>query len=99
LIVFGAILAVGLAWGWPGLLLLAVVRRHSGDPGAAVGIVVTGFFAGAVIGPLAAGPIADRASFDLVWWLCAALALLAAGSIDAGRRMLEPAGGARSSAR
>jgi predicted MFS family arabinose efflux permease len=99
LIAIGAILAVGLAWGWPGLLLLAVVRRHSGDPGAAVGIVVTGFFAGAVIGPLAAGPIAERASFELVWWLCAALALLAASSINAGRRMLEPAGGARPSVR
>jgi MFS family permease len=95
LVAVGATLAVGLAWGWPGLLLLAVVRRHSGDPGAAVGIVVTGFFAGAVIGPLVAGPIADGASFALVWWLCAALAVLAAGLINAGHRMLDPGNGTR----
>jgi MFS family permease len=93
LVVVGAIGAVSFAWGWPGLLLFATVRRHRADPGAAVGVVVTGFFAGAVLGPLAAGPIVEAGSYELLWWTCAALALLAAGAIRAAARLLRSSSG------
>jgi MFS family permease len=88
-VVAGAIIAIGAGWAWPGLVLFAVVRRHRRDPGAAVGVVVTGIFGGAVAGPLGAGFIADRASFELVWWLCAALAVLAAAALLAGDRLFK----------
>jgi MFS family permease len=89
LVALGAVVAIGLGWGWPGVLLFAVVNRHRADPGAAVGVVITGFFAGAVIGPLAAGPLVGDGSYELIWWLCGGLAVLAAASIDAGRRALD----------
>jgi predicted MFS family arabinose efflux permease len=92
LLAAGAIGAISFAWGWPGLLLLAVVRRYPSDPGAAVGIVATGFFAGAVLGPLLAGLIAERTSFELLWWSCATLALLAAAAIHAGDHILTAGG-------
>jgi predicted MFS family arabinose efflux permease len=85
----GALVAIGLGWGWPGVLLFAVVTHHRADPGAAVGVVITGFFAGAVIGPLAAGPMVGDGSYELIWWLCGGLAVLAAAAFDAGRRALE----------
>jgi MFS family permease len=88
LVALGAVVAVALGWGWPGVLLFAVVTRHRADPGAAVGVVITGFFAGAVIGPLAAGPLVEDGSYELIWWLCAGLACLAAAAFDAGRRAL-----------
>jgi predicted MFS family arabinose efflux permease len=90
LVALGAVVAVSFGWGWPGVLLFTVVTRHRADPGAAVGVVITGFFAGAVIGPLAAGPLVDNGSYDLVWGLCSGLALLSAGAFYAGRRTLGP---------
>jgi hypothetical protein len=48
-----------------GVLLSTVVTRHRAHPGAAVGVVITGFFAGAVIGPLAAGPLVGSGSYEL----------------------------------
>ena len=88
LVAAGAIMAVALGWGWAGLLLFAVVRHSRGQPGAAVGAVAAGFFSGAVVGPLGAGLIADLASFELLWWLCVVLSVLAAGAILAGGRSL-----------
>ena len=88
LVAIGAIAALALGWGWVGLLLFAVVRRSRGEPGAAVGVVAVGFFGGAVLGPLGAGVIAERASFEVLWWLCAGVSLLAAGAIHAGARSL-----------
>jgi MFS family permease len=89
LVALGAVVAIGLGWGWPGVLLFAVVTHHRADPGAAVGVVITGFFAGAVIGPLAAGPLVGDGSYELIWWLCGGSAVLAAAAFDAGRRALE----------
>jgi hypothetical protein len=40
-----------------------------GAIGVAVGEVITEFFAGAVIGLLAAGPPIGDGSYELIWWL------------------------------
>jgi MFS family permease len=88
LVAIGAIAALALGWGWAGLFLFAIVRHSRGEPGAAVGVVAIGFFGGAVLGPLAAGVIAELASFEVLWWLCAGVSLLAAGAIHAGARSL-----------
>ena len=72
---------------------MATSRKHRADPGAAVGVVVTGFCAGAVLGPLAAGPIVEAGSYELLWWTCAGLALLAAGAIRSAARLLTSSSG------
>jgi MFS family permease len=88
LVAVGAVIALALGWGWAGLFLTAIVRHSRGEPGAAVGVVAVGFFGGAVVGPLGAGIVADLASFELLWGLCAGTSLLAAGAIHAGTRSL-----------
>jgi len=77
-IVAGAMLAGIVGWGWPGVFTLAVVERAPRAPAWAVGVMMTGLFAGAVAGPLVVGLLADAERFGIAWGLCAALALAAA---------------------
>jgi len=87
-IVAGALVAGGLGWSWPGGLTLAVVRRSPESPAWAVGVMMSGLFAGAVAGPLVVGLLAEHGSFAAVWSLCAGLALLA-GLLLLGTRRAE----------
>ena len=48
-----ALLAGTLGWAWPGVLNLAVVQRSPEAPAWAVGVMMTGLFAGAITGPAA----------------------------------------------
>jgi MFS family permease len=73
-VVLGAILALGVGWGWAGLVLLATVELNREAPGTAVGMVKSGTFAGALGGPLLAGVLAEAASLEAVWVACAVLA-------------------------
>jgi MFS family permease len=87
LIVGGALLAGCAGWAWPAGLTLAVVRRCPESPAWAVGVMMSGLFAGAAAGPALVGLLADHASFTAAWIACGSLALLAAGSIfGTGRR-------------
>lgn len=86
--VAGSIVAGGLGWGWPGLLSLAVVRQSPEAPGAAMGIAATGLFAGAVLGPIAAGGLVEETSFDALWVACGVLSLLAALVVAGARRLI-----------
>ena len=54
----------------------------------AVGVMMSGLFAGAVAGPLGVGLLAEHGSFAAAWSLCAALALLA-GLVLLGTRRAE----------
>ena len=81
-----ALLAVGLGWAWPGGLTLAVVQRSPEAPAWAVGVMMTGLFVGAVVGPLVTGFLAEQDLFTAAWIACATLALLAAGMIVATLR-------------
>ncbi len=85
LIVVAALAAGSLGWAWPGGLNLAVVQRSPGAPAWAVGVMMTGLFAGAVAGPLLVGVLADHGHFDGAWLLCAALALGAAAALAVTR--------------
>ena len=85
-IVAGALLAGALGWSWPGGLTLAVVRRRPEAPAWAVGVMMSGLFAGAVAGPLATGLLAEHGSFAAVWSLCAGLAFSAGLVLLATRR-------------
>ena len=81
-----ALLAGTLGWAWPGVLNLAVVQRSPEAPAWAVGVMMTGLFAGAITGPLVTGFLAEHDQFGAAWITCAALALLAAGTIVATLR-------------
>jgi MFS family permease len=86
LVVAGALLAGGLGWAWPGALTAAVVGRAPGAPAWAVGVMMSGLFAGAVAGPLATGLLADRELFTEAWLVLAVFALLAAATVVAVSR-------------
>ncbi|HEX5909013.1 MAG TPA: MFS transporter [Thermoleophilaceae bacterium] len=86
LIVVAALVAGSLGWAWPGGLNLAVVQRSPDAPAWAVGVMMTGLFAGAVAGPLLVGVLADHGHFDSAWLLCGAFALGAAATLAVTRR-------------
>jgi MFS family permease len=92
----GALLAGCLGWAWPGGLTLAVIRRSPDAPAWAVGVMMTGLFVGAIVGPLATGLLAEQGLFEVAWSACAALALTAAGIVTLTRRREDakrPSGG------
>ena len=82
----GALLAGALGWAWPGGLTLAVVQRSPGAPAWAVGVLMTGLFAGAVAGPLLVGLLAEHDLFTGAWATCAAFVALSAVTLVATRR-------------
>jgi MFS family permease len=86
-LVAGAVLAGSLGWSWPGSLTHAVVRLAPEAPASAVGMMMSGLFAGAVIGPLLVGLLAGGEHFTVAWALCAAMALLAAGCVAVAQRL------------
>lgn len=81
LLVVGTALGFGAGWGWPGLLVFAVVRRHHRFPGAATGVTQAGAAAGGVLGPVVFGVLAAQVSFRAVWLAAMASALAAAALV------------------
>lgn len=87
LVILGAPIAFSLAWGWPGLFQLAIVRANPTHPGAATGTTQTGTYIGAVLGPLAFGAVADR-SYALAWLGAGVVSALAAVAVTVARKAL-----------
>ncbi len=85
-IVLAALIVGSIGWSWPGTLTLAVVSRRPDAPAWAVGVMMSGLFAGAAGGPLLVGLLAEHDHFAAAWSLCAGLALAAAGTIALTRR-------------
>jgi MFS family permease len=86
LIVVAALIVGSIGWSWPGTLTLAVVFRRPDAPAWAVGVMLSGLFAGAAGGPLLVGLLAEHDHFAAAWSLCAGLALAAAATIALTRR-------------
>jgi cyanate permease len=85
--VFGP-LAMVTAWGWLGLLDLAVVRANPGAPAAATGITQTGGYIGAGTGPLVFGFLAHSVSYQAAWAAVAVAMCLAAACMLGAQRQL-----------
>lgn len=81
-VVVAALAAGALGWAWPGGLTLAVIQRTPDAPAWAVGVMMSGLFAGAVAGPLLVGLLAEHDAFTAAWALCAALALGASALVE-----------------
>jgi predicted MFS family arabinose efflux permease len=90
-LVVSTVLAFAAGWGWPGLFNFAVVRLNPNAPAAATAITQTGVFVGGVIGPAAFGRIVDLASYETAWLIGAAVNVLSACFVLAGRSLLRRA--------
>lgn len=88
LLVFGALIGFAAAWGWPGLLNLAVVRDYPEAPAMATGISQTGVYIGAASGPILFGFVADHLGLDTAWVMTTVLAACAALASFVGERRL-----------
>ena len=66
---------------------LAVIQRYRDAPAAAMGTQMTGFFSGALIGPLLVGILIGTGGFTEAWVLCTVFALLAAAAVIGARGM------------
>lgn len=89
-VVAGAVLAVGIGWGWSGLYLLAAVEHGAAAPGRSVGAAVTGTFAGAMLGPSLVALVATASSFEVAWAVCAGLSTIGGGAFLAAGRFESP---------
>ena len=84
----GAVVALGMGWGWNGLLTYAVVRSHPEAPAAATGVTQVGARLGGVLGPLVVGVVVAGGSYTAAWLLTAGAALAAAATVLLGQRLL-----------
>lgn len=89
----GTLLAFGLGWGWPGLLLHAVVRSNARAPATATGYAQAATALGAVTGPALFGWMAATRSYTIAWSIVAATGLVAAALTAVGHRMTEGSAG------
>ena len=80
-------LLFGLGWSWPALYHLGIVERHPDAPGAASGVIQTGFFVGGIVGPLVFGFISDHASIERAWLYSGSTALVGAALVFVGGRL------------
>lgn len=81
----GGLLAIGVGWGWPGLLLFAVVRIGRDTPGAAAGMLQAGAFAGGAAGPIVFGALVTSAGYPAAWLAAATASALAAAILVRAR--------------
>jgi len=86
-VVPATLLAFGLGWSWPGLLLFAVVRVGRDSPGSASGFVQAGAFVGGAAGPALFGLAVSGVGFALAWQMAAVLFLAAALLVLFARRL------------
>jgi MFS family permease len=87
LVVVGVLVAFGLGWSWPGLLIFAVVRVGRDRPATASSAVQAGGFAGGAVGPPLFGWVVTGASYETAWISAGALLLVAGGLLIVARRM------------
>jgi MFS family permease len=86
-VVPAALLAFGLGWSWPGLLLYAVVRIGRDSPAVASGIVQGGAFVGGAAGPVLFGVVVGTLGYATAWRMAALLFLGAALLVLVSRRL------------
>lgn len=82
-----ALVAFGLGWSWPGLLLYAVVRIGRDSPGSASGVVQAGAFVGGAAGPALFGLVVGHLGFAAAWRMTAILFIVAAYLVVYARRL------------
>jgi MFS family permease len=74
-ILVGTLVAFGGAWGWPGVMNLAIIQRSPHAPASATGILQSGTLLGSALGPPAFAYLVAHGSYGLAWGVMAAVAL------------------------
>jgi predicted MFS family arabinose efflux permease len=90
-LIIGGLLGFTAGWGWSGLFTFAVVKDNPEAPATAWGIVQTGKFMGAAVGPILFGLLADRVSFSAAYWM-STIALVGAAGLMIYVHQHRPAG-------
>ncbi|MCT7294170.1 hypothetical protein NXT08_24080 (plasmid) [Rhodococcus pyridinivorans] len=75
--VVGVLLAVGLGWGWPGLVHFLISHMAPGATAAATDIVQTGTYIGNTIGPMLTGVALSLGNSTLTWAMLVTMATVA----------------------
>jgi predicted MFS family arabinose efflux permease len=83
----GVAVGFGLGWSWPGLLAFAVVKRHPQAAATATSVTQTGVYAGASVGPLGFGLVAEHAGYPAAWVAAGAAMALACAFTLVGARV------------
>jgi predicted MFS family arabinose efflux permease len=86
-IIVGALLAGGIGWGWQSPLSLAAIEQDREMTPISIGIMMAGFYAGAVAGPLMVGLFAEGGHYTAAWVVCLCLATVAAGVAMVAHRL------------
>ncbi|WP_298336708.1 MFS transporter [Ferrimicrobium sp.] len=89
LLVPGAVIALGVGWGWNGLFNFAVIDKHRATPARATGMTQLGGRLGGMLGPTIIGLCIDHFSYSAGWLLAATTCGLAAVAVVAGSHLLE----------
>ncbi|WP_276944819.1 MFS transporter [Ferrimicrobium acidiphilum] len=89
LLVPGAVVALGIGWGWNGLFNFAVIDKHRATPARATGMTQLGGRLGGMLGPTVIGVLIDRFSYSTGWIAAAATCAMAAVAVVLGSRLLE----------
>lgn len=79
------IVAFMLGWGWPGALLLGVVRAHRDHAAKVTALLQGSIFCGAATLPALFGLVAEHVSYERAWLLSLVAALAAALLVVATR--------------
>lgn len=91
ILALATVIGFAAGWGWPGLMILTVVRLHPNSPGAASAVLGAGAAVGGVSGPLVFGLIVRAAGYPAAWLFSAGLALLGLSLVLNGRRIVRRA--------
>lgn len=86
-VILGALIAFGIGWAWPGLLIFAVVRVGRDRPAVASSAVQAGGFAGGAAGPPLFGWLIVTTSYQTGWLVGAGALLVAAALLLRARGM------------
>ena len=84
LLVLGTLIGFGGGWGWAGLLMFVVVRANPDSAAVATGIVNTGKYLGAALGPVLFGFLAEQVSFTVAWVVAASVIAVGGAAMAAG---------------
>lgn len=83
----GALIAFGIGWSWPGLLLFSIVRVGRDNPAGASSAVQVGAFTGGAAGPALFGLLVAATTYPVAWRAAAATLTVAGALLLLARRM------------
>jgi predicted MFS family arabinose efflux permease len=86
--IIGIGLALGAAWGQPGVFWFALVRFYKDTPGRVTGLISPANSVGSIVGPFVFGLLVAWLGYSFAWVFCAALAALAAVAMLSGNRRI-----------